>query len=78
MPRIRNVWDLSESGGAEERVHQSVDGHVGVGMTKEPKFIRDLDAAKHERPSGGKSVNVESLAYPYHQMNCSRKRMSLS
>ena len=57
--------DVAEAGGAEQRVADRVQQHVGVGMAVEPFLMRDVDAADDELAPGDQRMHVEALADPH-------------
>ena len=50
------------AGGAEQRVGDRVQHHVGVGVADEALRVRDDDPAEDERPAFGQPVRVVSAA----------------
>ena len=54
--------DVTERGGAEQRVDDRVRQHVGIGMTEQPVRVRDLDAADDQRPALDQLVAVVAEA----------------
>src|SRR5690606_5395838 len=44
--------DVTQCGGAQQRVHHSVDDDVSVRVTVKPHFVIDLDASKDQPPTG--------------------------
>jgi hypothetical protein len=50
--------DVTQPGGAEQRVDHGVGQHVGVGVPVEPELAFERDAAEHERPTGDQPVGV--------------------
>ena len=54
--------DVAEAGGAQQRIADGVQQHIGVGMAIEPFLVLDLDAADHQLAAVDQWVHVEALA----------------
>ena len=51
------VADVAGSQGAEQRVGDGVDQHVGVGVSLQAFVVRDLDSAEYEGSALDQSVH---------------------
>ena len=57
--RVREmVADVPGGHGAEQRVGDGVDEHVGVRVSVETFGVRNLDAAEHERAAFDQRVDI--------------------
>ena len=58
--------DIAQGGGAQQRVGQRMQRHVGVGMPLQRAIVRQLEAAQPDAVAArrGESVHVETLADP--------------
>ena len=64
--RIRIVpADVPQPCSAEHGIGDRVQQHVGVGMTLEPAFERNLHAADDELAARHQRVHIETLPYPH-------------
>src|SRR5687768_3752184 len=57
--------DIAQRRGAEQRVAQRMDQHVGVGVPGQSLVVRDLDAADDQLSSGYQRVRIKSLPDPH-------------
>ena len=54
--------DVAEAGGAQQRIADGVQQHVGVRMAVEALLVLDLDTADHELAAQHQRMHVEALA----------------
>ena len=66
--------DVAERGRAEQRVHERVQGDVGVGVAVEAELALDRDAAEDERPTGDEAVDVVADPDPHARPAGARPR----
>ena len=62
------VWkmatDITQPGGAQQRIDDRVDQHIRVGVTKQSAIMVDRGAANHQRPSGHQRMHIPALPDP--------------
>src|SRR5436309_1974039 len=68
--------DVTEAGGAEQRVDQRVRDHVAVGVAREPSPRVDLDPAENERHTLDERVRVDADSHPHPSGSWRRSRRS--
>ena len=54
--------DVAQAGGAQQRVHDRVGEHVGVGVAQQPAVVVDLHPAEHQATAVDEHVAVVALA----------------
>ncbi len=57
--------DVPHIGGAEQRIADGVDKHVGIAVPKKSEGMRNLYSAEPKVPAGNQFVNVIAETYPY-------------
>src|SRR6185436_6453513 len=57
--------DVAQRRGAQQRVADGMQQHVGVRMPLQALVMRNVDAADHEFPARDQRVHVESLPDPH-------------
>ena len=54
--------DITQPGGAQQRVGDGVQQHIGIRMPQQPGAVGDLHAAQHQPPSRHQRVDVPALS----------------
>lgn len=55
--------DIPQRRSAKERVHEGVQGHVGVAVPQQAQPVRNGNAAQEERPVFRKAVHIVPGSY---------------
>lgn len=67
--------DVPFAESAQEGVTDSVEKNIGVGMSQETPFERDLDAPEDQRPTRREAVTIVSRSCPDHHISPHRFKM---
>ena len=66
--------EIAQRGRAQQRVGDRVQCDVAVGMTVEPRCVRELEAAQRKRPAGSEGMRVGPESDPIAASRAERRR----